>query len=103
MISNGRVCCVAFAPSVNLTPPPFREGTNMQEKATLSPVIEPLRLYSPEEVSDLLAIGLPNLAGERREGRLKSARKGRSRVFLGRWLLDWLEQPGGRDVNVEDC
>jgi hypothetical protein len=54
--------------------------------------IDPTSIYDDGSVS--LNLGIPDsvLAKARREGRLRFTRQGRRVLYLGRWLLEWLER-----------
>ncbi len=49
-----------------------------------------------------LALGLTSatLCRERREGRLRYARKGNRILYLGQWVLDWLAAAAGQKAEV---
>ena len=53
--------------------------------------IDPNGIY--DDGTLVLALGLTHatLARARREGRLRFTREGKQVLYLGRWLLDWLE------------
>ena len=53
--------------------------------------IEPNAVYSDGML--VLSLGLTHavLARERREGRLRFTRRGRRILYLGNWILEWLE------------
>jgi hypothetical protein len=53
--------------------------------------IDPHAIYSDGAVSLALGIPLATLVRARREGQLRYTRKGRRVLYLGRWLLDWME------------
>ncbi len=54
-------------------------------------IIEPLRLYRGDELSLMLDVSRDTLTQARRSGLLRSTRKGRSVLYLGSWVLAWLE------------
>lgn len=58
--------------------------------------IDPTGVY--DDGTLVLALGLTHatLARARREGRLRYTRKGRRVLYLGRWLLAWLEHADER-------
>jgi hypothetical protein len=53
----------------------------------------------------LLALDIPTatLARARRTGRLRYTRQGRRILYLGQWLLDWLQTEGERREGVADA
>jgi hypothetical protein len=59
-------------------------------------MVQPV-LIEPEAVYDdgvvLMVLGLPTatLSRARREGRLRYTRQGNRILYLGQWLLDWLQ------------
>jgi hypothetical protein len=55
--------------------------------------IHPNGVYRTDDLCALLDVSPATLAEARRTHALKAARKGRSWVFLGAWVLDWLHQP----------
>jgi hypothetical protein len=58
----------------------------------VSPVcIDPRAVYDDGAV--VMALDIPSsvLARARREGRLRYSRQGRRTLYLGQWLLDWIE------------
>jgi hypothetical protein len=64
-----------------------------------SPVcIDPRAVYDDGAV--LLTLDLPSatLARARRDGRLRFSRQGRRTLYLGQWLLDWLEADARPEV-----
>ena len=58
--------------------------------ATLN--IEPDGIY--DDSSLVLALGLTHatLARARREGHLRFSRKGKRILYLGRWIVDWIDE-----------
>jgi hypothetical protein len=60
--------------------------------------IEPSQLY--DDGALLLSVGLSPtaLARARREGRLRFTRQGRRVLYLGQWVLDWLEADSRQEV-----
>jgi hypothetical protein len=57
----------------------------------MSPIV-PTALYDGVAARDSLGIPAGVLARARREGRLKFTRQGPRCVYLGQWLLDWIER-----------
>ena len=51
-------------------------------------------VYDDGSILFTLDISSETLARARREGGLRFARKGRRVLYLGRWILDWLEAGG---------
>jgi hypothetical protein len=67
--------------------------------------IESQSVYDDGAVLSALHIPTATLARARREGRLRYSRQGRRVLYLGQWLLDWLEadatpanEEGGRNA-----
>jgi hypothetical protein len=54
-------------------------------------LIDPDRVYTEGAVALALDLPLATLARARREGRLRFSRQGRRVLYLGKWLLTWLE------------
>src|SRR3979490_155286 len=54
-------------------------------------VIRPTAVYSRADLERLFRIGTEVLRAEIREGRLKVGWLGGRYVFLGQWVLDWIE------------
>jgi hypothetical protein len=54
--------------------------------------IEPYAIYTDGELRILLGLTSRLMSRERRTGRLRHARRGRRTYYLGRWVLDWLEE-----------
>jgi helix-turn-helix protein len=54
--------------------------------------INPQSLYTSWQLSAMLDVGEATLAKARRAGELRSVRKGRRVLFLGEWVLDWLQK-----------
>lgn len=63
--------------------------------------IEPAHLY--DDGSLYLAAGLSptTLARARRSGGLRYTRQGRRTLYLGQWILDWLEAESRREARHE--
>ena len=64
--------------------------------ATRPLVIEPTAVYTDGDL--VLGFDLTHaaLARARRDGDLRSTRKGRRTLYLGRWVLAWLERAEDR-------
>lgn len=64
--------------------------------------IEPTAVYDDGSLFVLLGLSANVLSGARRARTLRFTRKGHRTLYLGRWVLDWLEaesherQDGGR-------
>jgi hypothetical protein len=54
-------------------------------------LLEPNGVYDDGSLHLALEIPSATLVRARREGRLRYARKGRRILYLGKWILDWLE------------
>jgi hypothetical protein len=52
--------------------------------------INPLSVYTSEQLSTMLDASEATLAEARRSGALRATRKGRRVLYLGEWVLDWL-------------
>jgi hypothetical protein len=55
-----------------------------------APTIRPTGVYSTADVCALLDVSPATLNEARRSGALRAVRKGRRRIYLGEWLLEWL-------------
>ncbi len=55
-------------------------------------VIEPSAVYSEADVRLGLGLTSATMTRARREKRLRFSRQGNSFLYLGQWLLDWLEE-----------
>jgi hypothetical protein len=53
--------------------------------------IEPEALYDDGSLRQTLGLTPATLAAARRAGSLRYSRCGQRTLYLGRWLLDWLE------------
>ena len=49
-------------------------------------------ILTSAEFSKLVGISAESLARARQVGELRHTRKGRRILYLGQWILDWLEQ-----------
>ncbi len=54
-------------------------------------VIEPTGVYTDGDLVLGLGVAHATLIRARREGRLRFTRQGHRTLYLGRWVLDWLE------------
>jgi hypothetical protein len=59
---------------------------------TSTVLIEPHGIYDDGSIHLALDIPSATLARARRGGRLRYTRKGRRVLYLGKWVLAWLEQ-----------
>ena len=67
---------------------------------TLQPIrIEPDAFYGDGDLRLLLDITSATLVRARREGRLRSVRRGKRVFYLGRWVLDWLTSDSGAEAS----
>jgi hypothetical protein len=58
----------------------------------VSPIsIDPAAVYDDGAILLALDISSASLARARRAGQLRFSRQGRRILYLGRWLLEWLE------------
>jgi hypothetical protein len=55
-----------------------------------TPLIHPHGVYSSDDLSQLLDASPETLLAARRSGALRGVRKGRRLVYLGSWVLAWL-------------
>ena len=64
--------------------------------------IESCAVYDDAALQLSLGVSADALAGARKAGTLKFTRKGRRILYLGQWILDWLEADAhvGKGVNV---
>ena len=53
--------------------------------------INPLAIYTGDQLSAMLDVSEETLAAARCAGALRATKKGRRVLFLGRWVLAWLE------------
>lgn len=63
--------------------------------------IAPNAAYTNDGVVDVLGFTTEVLARARRRGELKFAKKGPVILYLGRWVLDWLELLGREEEEEE--
>jgi hypothetical protein len=67
----------------------------------VSPVsIEPRALYDDGAILLTLGFSSQTLARARRAGKLRYTRQGRRTLYLGEWLLAWLEADTRQEVNA---
>ncbi len=57
--------------------------------------IDPEAIYDDGALVVGLGVTQATLGRARRDGHLRSTRKGKRVLHLGRWVLDWLEGPAG--------
>jgi hypothetical protein len=60
--------------------------------------LNPLAVYTAEQLATMLDASDATLAEARRTGALRTVRKGRRVLYLGEWVIDWLRRAddGGR-------
>jgi hypothetical protein len=58
------------------------------------PTLNPLAVYSGDQLSAILDVGEATLADARRSGALRSVKKGRRVIYLGEWVIAWLKADG---------
>jgi len=61
--------------------------------------IEPSALYDDGALQLAAGLSPSTLAKARRSGRLRFTRQGQRILYLGRWLLDWLEAESRQGVS----
>ena len=54
--------------------------------------IDPLAVYDDSALSVALGVSAESLARARQTGDLRHTRKGRRILYLGQWILEWLER-----------
>jgi hypothetical protein len=54
--------------------------------------IEPMGVYDDTSLQASIGISPTSLAQARRSGKLRFARTGKRVLYLGRWIIEWLEQ-----------
>ena len=57
-------------------------------------------VYDDAAIQVSLGIGSKALSKARRSGELQFSRKGRRILYLGQWVLDWLETDAARATGV---
>jgi hypothetical protein len=60
--------------------------------------IDPLAIYTGDQLSAMLDVSEVTLAEARRSGALRSVKKGRRVLYLGEWVLDWLRADAGKEA-----
>jgi Helix-turn-helix domain len=60
--------------------------------------INPLAVYTADQLSAMLDVSDTTLAEARRTGALRSTKKGRRVLYLGEWVLGWLRDDSDREV-----
>ena len=53
--------------------------------------IDPKAVYDDSALSLALGVGAESLARARKTGELRHTRQGRRILYLGQWILEWLE------------
>jgi hypothetical protein len=61
--------------------------------------IDPQAVYDDGALHFLLGLSSAALARARRAGELRFTRKGKRTLYLGQWVLDWINA----DARPEDC
>jgi hypothetical protein len=61
--------------------------------------INPLAVYTGDQLSAMLDVSEAKLAEARRSGALRATKKGRSVLYLGEWVLDWLRSKPAEEVS----
>ena len=63
--------------------------------------IDPKAVYDDPALSVAIGVGAESLARARQSGDLRHTRKGRRILYLGQWIMDWLERDvvSGRGVS----
>ena len=64
--------------------------------------IDPKAVYDDSALSIALGIGAESLGRARKAGDLRHTRKGRRILYLGQWILDWLEGDSVLGTGVSD-
>jgi hypothetical protein len=60
--------------------------------------IDPLAVYTGDQLSAMLDVSEVTLAEARRSGALRWVKKGRRALYLGEWVLDWLRIDAGKEA-----
>jgi hypothetical protein len=64
--------------------------------------IDPLAVYDDGALRHELGLSSASLSRARRAGHLRYSRQGRRVIYLGSWLLAWLESDAGRsDIRTD--
>jgi hypothetical protein len=58
--------------------------------------IDPNGIYDDGAIVSALAIPSATLVKARRKGHLQFTRKGRRILYMGKWVLAWLEEQGNK-------
>jgi hypothetical protein len=61
--------------------------------------INPLAVYTADQLSAMLDVSESTLAEARRSGALRATKKGRRRIYLGEWVLAWLRDETAKEVS----
>jgi len=77
---------------------PHRSGDNVVTQALK---IDPTGIYDDDLLFGVLGVSGSVLANARREGSLRFVRKGRRVLYLGEWILAWLEAESGKEDRNE--
>jgi hypothetical protein len=70
--------------------------------STQTVTINPLAVYTAEQLSAMLDVSETTLALARRSGALRWTKKGRRVLFLGEWVLAWLRDGAGEEASGGD-
>jgi hypothetical protein len=61
--------------------------------------IDPDAVYDDALLYAAMEVSAATLVVARREGRLRYSRQGRRILYLGRWVLEWLQADSRREVS----
>ena len=62
--------------------------------------IDPLAVYRLADLPGLIRVGFGVVREAVRSGELRCKIAGNRQLFLGQWLLDWVERPTGQTVHA---
>jgi hypothetical protein len=60
--------------------------------------LDPQAVFDDGALYSALGLSATTLANARREGQLRFVRKGKRVLYLGKWLIDWLDTAKGEGV-----
>jgi hypothetical protein len=66
--------------------------------ATTAISIDPTGIYDDALLCDLLGVSAQTLTRARRSGDLRHTRKGQRILYLGNWVLEWLQVDAHQDA-----
>jgi hypothetical protein len=66
--------------------------------ATQTTTIDPLAVYTVDQLCAMLDVSETTLLSARRSGALRCTRKGRRVLYLGEWVLTWLRDEAGEEA-----